>query len=93
MVPQPPPADLPPTVRLEDVIITVRAGGDILLNQEVTGIERLGARLAAVYRLRTNQIVFIRGDAGLEFREVARVIDIARGAGLLRVALMTTPAG
>jgi hypothetical protein len=39
-----------------------------------------------VYRLRGDHPVFLRGDAALEFRSVAQVIDTA---GLTRVALMT----
>jgi biopolymer transport protein ExbD len=31
----------------------------------------------------------VRGQKGLEFQPVAEVIDIARGVGLDRVALMT----
>jgi hypothetical protein len=33
--------------------------------------------------------IFVRGDRGLEFQEVVRVIDIARGAGWDHVGLMT----
>ena len=37
----------------------------------------------------TSQVVFLRAEKDLEFKEVAEVIDIARGAGLNRIALMT----
>jgi len=33
--------------------------------------------------------IFVRGGRGFEFREVAQVIDVARGAGWDRVGLMT----
>jgi biopolymer transport protein ExbD len=57
------------------------------LNQESIAAERLPERLAAV--LRGGGDVFVRGERDLDFGEVARVIDIARGAGAGRVGLMT----
>jgi biopolymer transport protein ExbD len=34
-------------------------------------------------------VVFIRGDKDLEFEPVARAIDIAKGAGIDKIGLMT----
>jgi len=34
-------------------------------------------------------VVFVKGDPELEFQVVARVIDIAKGAGIDKVGLMT----
>ena len=47
----------------------------------------LPERLARLFR--TEAVVFVRGDKSLDFGQVAEVIDIARGAGLTRIALMT----
>jgi biopolymer transport protein TolR len=33
--------------------------------------------------------VFVKGDPSLEFRDVARAIDIAKGAGIDKIGLMT----
>ena len=33
--------------------------------------------------------MFVRGDAGLEFRDVAEIIDMAKGAGVDKVGLLT----
>jgi len=33
--------------------------------------------------------VFVKGDPDLEFQSVARAIDIAKGAGIDKVGLMT----
>jgi biopolymer transport protein ExbD len=33
--------------------------------------------------------VFVKGDPDLEFREVAKAIDIAKGVGMDKIGLMT----
>jgi len=74
-----------------DIIVTVQADQSVRINQEPVRWEDLPQRMAVIYARRANGIVFIRGSGGLEFQHVARVIDIAKGAGAARVALMTTP--
>jgi biopolymer transport protein TolR len=76
------PATDPPRA----IVLSVGRDG-VRTNQEAVAEERLGERLAAV--LRNGGDVFVRGDRDLEYRDVARVIDIARGAGAGRVGLMT----
>jgi biopolymer transport protein ExbD len=75
--------------RVEDIVITVGGDGRIELNQQAVAADELAARLRRIFETRGNAVVFVRGGADLEFRSVARVIDVARGAGLNRVALMT----
>ena len=58
------------------------------INEEPVDVADLADRLSQVFRTNLNHPLFVRAEAGLEFREVAEVIDIARGAGLTRVALM-----
>lgn len=36
-----------------------------------------------------NRVIFVRAGKDLEFQEIAEVIDIAKGSGLNRIALMT----
>jgi len=45
--------------------------------------------LQVVFKNAANHVIFIRGDKELDFQQIAEVIDIAKGAGLDRVALMT----
>lgn len=92
LVPQPNPAPAPP-VNLADLVLTVKLDGGLLLNQEAVTLEKLPARLADLARVRGDLPIFVRGDRDLNFRQVAQVMDIARGAGMRKVALMTTNAG
>ena len=39
----------------------------------------LGERLMEVFKTRAEKVVFVKGDPALEFRDVAKAIDIAKG--------------
>ena len=84
LVPQPAPADALPQSVSHDIVISVRADKTVWLNQEPVELSKLQARLKGL-----SGVVFVRGDRDLDFQQVAEVIDIARGAGLERIALMT----
>jgi biopolymer transport protein TolR len=87
-LPEPAPAPLNPP-RLQDIVVTVRKDGMILLNQERVTFTALPARLNQIFQVRGGDVIFLRGDGDLEFSRIAEVIDIAKGAGLQRIALMT----
>jgi biopolymer transport protein ExbD len=71
------------------IVITVNGPDRVSLNHEDLDLAGLEARLAALFRTRPPDVVFVRGAKDLAFREVAQVLDIARGAGVRRIGLMT----
>ena len=75
--------------RLQDIVVTVQKDGMVLLNRERVEVVTLPARLHQIFRVRGDDVIFLRGDGDLEFSKIAEVIDIAKGAGLRRIALMT----
>jgi biopolymer transport protein ExbD len=87
------PAAVPETSQTDrpeerhDLILTVRSGGTVLLNQEVVELADLQQRVEALVKISANQVVFLRGEGGLDFQQVAEVIDLIKGAGLSRIAL------
>jgi biopolymer transport protein ExbD len=90
LVPQPPP----PGAKQSDadqrtVVVSVNADRSMLINQEPTDEGRLGSRLEEIFKTRAERVMFVKGDPSLEFQYVARVIDIAKGAGIDKVGLMT----
>ena len=89
LVPQAPLADKEQPTRFNDIVITVEQDKTVLLNRERVDMDSLAGRLARMVQTRGNDVIFVRGEKDLEFRQVAEVIDIANGAGLRRVALMT----
>ena len=89
LLPQPALPDSQPAPPANDIVLTVCSDGTLRLNQEPVDREHLGARLARLFQAAPDHVIFVRGEKGIEFRPVAEVIDIANGAGLNRVALMT----
>ena len=63
--------------------------GTVLFNQEPVDVAALCERLQRTFRNGDNNVVFVRGERDLEFRQVAEVIDVAKGAGINRIGLMT----
>ena len=88
LVPQPPRPNQDESLASQEVVITVCADGTVRLNQESVDLRSLAERFTQVYQNNLNRPIFLRAEPGLEFREIAQVIDIARGVGLTRVALM-----
>ena len=74
---------------MDDIVVTVVGDGKVRLNEEIVAIPDLSDRLKTVFKNAANHVIFIRGDGKLDFQQIAEVIDIAKGAGLDRVALMT----
>jgi biopolymer transport protein ExbD len=88
LIPQPattPPARTPPP---DVIVIEVRSGGELAINQEPVAWDQLGHRLQEIFKGRATKVAFVRGDAPLEFAQVVRVLDVMRGAGV-SVGLLT----
>jgi biopolymer transport protein TolR len=90
LAPQPPP---PNQKQQEDnsrtVVIVIDNQGKVKLNQDDTTWEALNDRLIDIFKTRAEKVVFVKGDKDLEFQVIARAIDIAHGAGIDKVGLMT----
>jgi len=90
LVPQPPPPDAKPNQSDQrTVVITIDANHNISINSETTDEARLGGRLEEIFKTRAERVVFVKGDPSLDFQYVARAIDIAHGAAIDKVGLMT----
>lgn len=91
LAPQPPKKNLPPPPADDDrtVVIQVDRAGNYKLNQEDVQKELLGARLSQVFATRAERVVFVKGDPDLDFQTVAFAIDVAKGAGIDKIGLMT----
>jgi len=91
LVPQPPPPNAPPPPPNQDrtVVIIIAKDHSMMVNTEPITEEKLGPRLLEVFKTRAERIVFVKGDPDLEFMYVAKAIDIAKGAGIDKVGLMT----
>lgn len=90
-VPQKLPEDMPENVvvKSDAIVVSIDSTGALRINQDAVTLQQLGARLFDIYSARANKNMFIQGDSDLAFEEVVRVIDIAKGAGVGDVGLMT----
>jgi biopolymer transport protein ExbD len=94
LVPQPNP-NQQQNQELENktVVVQVLMQGRICcllkINQEDTTWDGLGRRLEDIFKDRADKIAFVKGDSDVMFQEVARAIDVMRGAGIDKVGLIT----
>ena len=89
-LPQPSPTtdqqnlDLPRTI-----VVQVISEDKVLINQENVSWNDLGSRLEDIFKRRAEKVAFVKGDDSVEFVQVARAVDIMRGAGIDNVGLIT----
>ena len=91
-VPQPPPPGTPPPPPDEankTIVVSIDKSGQVKINQDEVEIRYLGDRLQDVFKTRNDRTAFVQGDPDLLFNDVAQVIDIAKGAGVDKIGLMT----
>jgi len=89
IVPEPAPPDARPIPNDQDIIVSVNKDRSIAINQEPIALDRLQERLRAIFAARAKRVIFVRGHRDLVFQEIASVIDLAKGADVFQVGLMT----
>ena len=93
-IPQPAQDDKSQPVAVNTIVIQVvwnkqGRAPDLKINQETVKWEELQGRLHDIFKTRAERVAFVRGDDDVDFEYVANIIDIARGAGVDRVGLLT----
>jgi biopolymer transport protein ExbD len=71
------------------VVISIDKDKSMKINQEPTTMDTMGPRLEEIFKTRAERVVFVKGDPDLDFQTVAQAIDIAKGAGIDKIGLMT----
>ena len=61
-------------------------GGELMINQEQSDWNILGTRLSDIFKERAEKVAFVEGAEEVPFEQVARAIDIMRGAGIDQLA-------
>src|SRR3984957_15581744 len=75
-------------------VFTLRAGQlGYKINQDDVAVKDLGNRLNAIFSVRANKVMFIKGDRNLDFSAVAQVVDIGKEAGAIDIGLITPKSG
>jgi biopolymer transport protein TolR len=91
LAPQPSPKDtkVDPDVLARTIVVSIDSGRRIKINQEPVDIRMLGSRLEDIFKTRSDRVMFVKGDLTLPFADVAEIIDIAKGAGIDKIGLVT----
>ncbi len=86
LVPQPAPR----RAKIEGpIVVQVLQDGKLMINEEPSGWDTLGASLSDIFKRRADKVAFVKGDKEVPFEDIARAIDIMRGAGIEHVGLIT----
>jgi biopolymer transport protein ExbD len=90
LAPEPPDKkNQPPPDQDRTVVIVIDKDKSMHINNEDTNFDKMGPRLEQIFKTRAERVVFVKGDPDLEYETVARAIDIAKGAQIDKVGLMT----
>jgi len=70
------------------IVVQVLSSGELRINQDPVDWDQLGIRLNEIFKQRATKVAFIRGEAPVEFAQVARVVDVMHGSGI-SIGLLT----
>lgn len=70
------------------VVLTIKNDLSILINKEPVDRNLVPQRLREIYATRTDKTIFIRPAMRVPYKEVVRLIDMAKGAGVEVVGIM-----
>jgi biopolymer transport protein TolR len=93
LVPQPPknPNQQQPNDRT--IVVQILGTGKGLptykINQDDVAKNQLENRLNDIFAARTEKVMFVKGDAALNFESIAEVIDIGHSVGVDHIGLIT----
>jgi len=91
-VPQPPPPGTPPPPPEElnkTIVVSLDKAGTLKINQKEVELRFLGNELQEVFKTRNERTMFVQADPELLYKDVVEVIDVAKGAGVDKIGLMT----
>jgi biopolymer transport protein TolR len=93
------PVNLPQTKaaplneKTEPLAITIKADGQVYIQDTVVALEELAARLQAITENKPDTRIYVRGDHSLDYGRVMEVMGLITSAGFSKVALITETPG
>jgi len=88
--PQPSPDDQPAPPNPQHLVLRIQRDHSMDINSQPVALVELEERLRRLFVARPEGVLFVNGAGELDFADVATVIDIARGAGVDRIGIMTS---
>jgi len=71
------------------VVAEFGADRRLRINRQEVPMEAAAARFREIYASRRDKTLYVMGDGSLQYGDVMRVIDIAKGAGANRIGIIT----
>jgi len=76
-------------VATKPVLVSLAKAGSLFFNNQQVTDAQLRTRLLEASRANPDTPVVLRGDAGIPYGELIRVLDLVRGSGLTNIGLAT----
>lgn len=91
LVPQPPKSQ-PENVQPQAIVVEIKAdvnGVAYRINTQPIAHDALQAKLASIFMTRNQKVMFVRGDAALDYGKIVDVVDIGHAAGVESIGIIT----
>ncbi len=89
-LPQPaPPNQIKPQTPSTQIVLSLDATGLSVNKTPIAGIEELDNRLKDIFQARTDKTIFVRADGKVPYGRVVQAMDVARGAGVERIGIIS----
>ena len=93
LIPQPPKNPQQDNTNDRTIVVSIQANGkgepSYLINQDQFPKSQLESKLAEIFATRQEKVMFVKGDASLDFGKVAEVIDMGHQAEVDNIGLIT----
>ena len=87
------PAETQPTtqnaVPTGHIVVEYTSDKRLSINKQDVTLPDLGDRLRGLYESRTDKTMFVMAAGSLRYGDIVQVIDAAKGAGVMRVGIVT----
>ena len=73
----------------EPVVLTINRDGRIFLSNMAVNEIELAGKLEAIFKRRSQKVVFLRADEAVPYGRVAKAMSLVRQGGIERIAMVT----
>jgi biopolymer transport protein TolR len=78
-----------PSANKEPLVVTVTKDNQVYIGETKLSVEELPAKFAELAKSRVDEAVIVRGDKGIDYGSVLKVMGLANEAGLRKISLMS----
>lgn len=89
LVPQPNEGEQQSQPNARTVVVSINADRSIMINRDASTLDTLEDNLRDIFKTRAERVMFVRGAPQLDYQDVAKIIDLGKGAGVDKIGLLT----